>query len=104
MRQEAITVRIAEKISADLALRNVADDFFDLIESLPSNNLTVDFAGVRSISRSFAHQYTTRKKTCSKLINEINMPDNVVKMLEIVRNSSYKSKYLNLDSIRPMTV
>ncbi len=103
MRQEAITVRIAEKISADLALRNVADDFFDL-ESLPSNNLTVDFAGVRSISRSFAHQYTTRKKTSSKLINEINMPDNVVKMLEIVRNSSYKSKYLNLDSIRPMTV
>ncbi len=103
MRQEAITVRIAEKISADLALRNVADDFFDL-ESLPSNNLTVDFAGVRSISRSFAHQYTTRKNTSSKLINEINMPDNVVKMLEIVRNSSYKSKYLNLDSIRPMTV
>ena len=104
MRQEAITVRIAEKISADLALRNVADDFFDLIESLPSNNLTVDFAGVRSISRSFAHQYTIRKKTSSKLINEINIPDNVVKMLEIVRNSSYKSKYLNLDSIRPMTV
>ena len=104
MRQEAATVRITEKISADLALRNVADDFFDLIESLPSNNLTVDFVGVRSISRSFAHQYTARKKITSKLINEINMPDNVVKMLEIVRNSSYKSKYLNLDSIRPMTM
>ncbi len=103
MKDESM-IRIAEKLSSDLALRNVADSFFDWLESLQNNKLTIDFSGVRSISRSFAHQYVLRKKSTRKIINEINVPNNVSKMLRIVENPSQKSDILNLDSIQVLTV
>ena len=103
MTQNTLIVRIAERISPDLALRNIVDAFFDWLERLPNKALTLDFAGVCSISRSFAHQYMLRKNISGKLINEMNLPDNVSKMLEIVRSSD-KSEVLDLNSIRIMTV
>lgn len=98
------TIKIAEKLSADLALRNVADSFFNWLESLPDDTLVIDFSGVRSISRSFAHKYVQRKKASHKTINEINVPDNVLKMLRIVESPAHKADILNLDSIQVLTV
>lgn len=94
-----IIVSVVEKISADLALRTVADDLVDWLESLPTDRITLDFTGVHSISRSFAHQYVSRKKTSTKQINEINLPDNIAKMFWVVENPARNPSLLNLDSI-----
>ncbi|MGH9923607.1 MAG: STAS-like domain-containing protein [Nitrososphaerales archaeon] len=91
-------INVAEKISTDLALRTVADDLFDWLESLPADRITLDFTGIRSISRSFAHQYVSRKKTSTKQINEINLPDNVAKMFWIVEHPTQNHSPINLDS------
>ena len=59
-------IRIRDALSADLAIRNRADAFLDEIERLPTKDIIVDFSDVKSISRSFAHQYQTRKKVSKK--------------------------------------
>lgn len=90
------TIRVKEEISPDLMLRGVADAFFDKLESIKADSLVLDFAGVESISRSFAHQYILRKRTSTKTINEINVPENVSKMLALVRRSSPRGKSRSL--------
>ncbi len=80
-------VKITDKISKHLGLRNVCDDFMDYIESLEADNITIDFEGVVTISRSFAHQYIIRKRKSKKIINEINLADNIKKMFDIVKES-----------------
>ena|GEM_PF-6117528 len=59
--------------------------------------------GVRSISRSFAHEYTVRKASSSKYIREINLPLNVSKMLKIVRSSKKPERWLSPPSERNTT-
>lgn len=92
-------INIAEKISPHLALRDMADAFFNWLEKLPCESATLDFNGVQSISRSFAHQYIQRKAKSNKVIKEINMPSNVSKMLDIVENQKPRSPLLDLNSI-----
>lgn len=94
-----IVINVAEKISPDLALRTVTDDLFDWLESLSAEMITLDFTVIRSISRSFAHQYVSRKKASTKQINEINLPDNVAKMFWIVEHPTQNHSPMNLDSI-----
>ncbi len=101
---ESFTVSITEKVSRDLALRDVADSFFDWLESLPTDKVIVDFAGTRSISRSFAHQYVQRKKSSHKSVSEVQVPINVEKMLRIIENPTHQRDILNVDSIRVLTV
>lgn len=73
-------VFIAAEVSPDLALRNTASGFIDQLESRPEYEVVVDFSNVRSISRSFAHEYQTRKIRSRKVITETNVPTNVSKM------------------------
>ena len=101
---ESLTVSIAERISPHLALRNLANSFFDWLEDLPNDNVVVDFADVRSISRSFAHEYVKRKKSSAKSISEVRVPVNVTNMLKIIENPTHQRDILNVDSIRVLTV
>ena len=89
---------VAETMSPNLALRNMADSFFDSLEKKEFNHLQLDFTGIKSISRSFAHQYILRKKNCSKTITEMNVPDNVSKMMGLVTRSSASNKHRSLIS------
>lgn len=73
-------VSIASAISQDLALRDIAGGFFNDLERRREDRIVVDFSGVKTISRSFAHEYQTRKKCSSKAVIEVNVPDNVGKM------------------------
>ena|ERR1051326_3772479 len=97
-------IYIKSAISADLALRNRADSFFDLLEKYQESQLTLDFTDVRSISRSFAHQYLVRKAASKKMIKEVRKPDHVEKMFNVVKNATTKSQLLNPDSMPLMTV
>jgi len=64
-------IRISEKVSKDLALRDIADALFDDIESLTESAVVIDFSEVTSIARSFAHQYSLREE----VLKEENLRD-----------------------------
>ena len=91
--ESALTVNVAEKLSKDLALREVADSFLRWLENQPAKKLIVDFADINSISRSFAHQYVLMKNASHKSIEDINVPDNVAKMLKVVESQIHSSKH-----------
>ncbi|MGI0014661.1 MAG: hypothetical protein ACREBU_14660 [Nitrososphaera sp.] len=97
-------IRIKEVVSADLALRSRADAFFDAVDKLHSHELVIDFSDVRSISRSFAHQYQARKKMSKKKIREIHVPSLVAKMFEVVVTAGKKRSTFTSDSIPLMTI
>jgi len=90
MNTQADSIDISKAISADLALRSLADDFFSKIERSKTDVIIVDFKGVNSITRSFAHEYITRKKTIDKRIIEENVPMHVEKMFNVVRSPGNK--------------
>lgn len=100
-----ILIEIWKKISIDLALRHTADLFFNQLELLSDTEITVSFSDVRSISRSFAHQYMLRKKLSNKKIVELNLPIYVQKMLKLVEETRHRSKdVLDLNSMQIITL
>ncbi|NOQ55960.1 MAG: hypothetical protein GQ477_04105 [Nanohaloarchaea archaeon] len=89
-------ILISEQVSTDLALRNSADRFFDLIDSIKQDTLIIDFKNVDFISRSFAHQYYLRKKSSKKTIDEINISSNINKMFKIVSEPRPKKQVITM--------
>ena len=98
------TIIIKERISVDLALRNSADIFFDYLESNPQKEIIVDFNGIKSISRSFAHEYITRKNQSKKSITETNVSENVKKMFYVVEQPAEKTLIFDLRTARTATL
>jgi hypothetical protein len=100
------TVVLKETLSPDLALRDTADSLFDMIEASSADKIMTDFSGIRSITRSFAHQYSIRKKASPKSIVETCVPANVRKMLNAVRHTQKKNRLaiLNRVKARPLKV
>ena len=94
-------IKIKDEISSDLALRLSASSLYSKLEALDENEIRIDFDGVLSISRSFAHEYMTRKLKSNKKIIEINVPDNVHKMF---RDVNSKSKFLDPDAMKVETI
>ena len=84
-------IRISKTISRDLALRMVATNFFDSLETSPEKKIIIDFSGVKSITRSFADEYSNRKRSSQQEILEVNMPLNIKKMFDILDKKSAKS-------------
>lgn len=98
-------IEIKDKVSTDLALRHVADSFFNELEQIPGHEIAISFFGIHSISRSFAHQYMVRKRKSPKSIKEFNMPVNVEKMFNLVNNTSNKKEaILDLSTMQVVTV
>lgn len=97
-------ISIKEAVSADLALRSRADAFFDSLERLDSSDIVIDFSEVRSISRSFAHQYQARKKMSKKKFRERRVPSSVAKMFQVVVTAAKERSRVDSDSIPLMTI
>lgn len=99
---------LRDLLSPDLAFRNTAKSFFNYIASLPEESITIDFEGIRSITRSFAQEYIIRKKemhACvQKNIIEINIPTNIDKMFCVVTSFSKKSPMLHSDRKRSISL
>ena len=79
---------MVEAIAPNLMLQGVADVIFVRPEKMDEENLMLDFTGVESISRSFAHQYMIRKKVSTKAVTEVHLPSDLSRMLELVERSS----------------
>jgi hypothetical protein len=94
-------VRIRDEISPDLAFRTSALPFFERLENMQEEEIQVDFSDILSISRSFAHEYDTRKNQSKKKITEINLPDNVEKMFRIITN---RPRLLDSNSMEVETI
>ncbi|MBS3794461.1 MAG: DUF4325 domain-containing protein [Candidatus Thorarchaeota archaeon] len=90
-------VMITHILSEDLAFRHNARYLFETIESYAEREVVLDFTNVKTISRSFAHEYLSRKKKCSKNIEEVCVPETVEKMFKVVQNPSKKRKILDKD-------
>ncbi len=90
-------ISIKDQISKDLALRSSAEKLFAYINQLSDTKITLDFSGVTSISRSFAHEYVQNRRTSNKEILEINLSSDIKKMFELVVNNPQKMKLIDED-------
>jgi len=86
-------------LSQDLTLRHNASVLFDRIESLPENHITVDFKKVRTMTRSFAQEYVSRKAKSRKTIRETNVSENIRKMFKVVEAAPQKAKLVDLKKV-----
>ena len=93
-------INIKKEISVDLSLRHSANTFFDYIESLEDKELIIDFKGIKSISRSFAHQYMLRKQESDKIIKETNVLEDVQKMFSVIKQPRKKTPMFDSKAIR----
>lgn len=79
-------IRLDKYISKNLILRNSADRLFKHINDMKSNKIILNFNNIKSVNRAFSHQYLVNKKLSKKDIIEVNLPSNVKKMFDLVRN------------------
>jgi hypothetical protein len=73
-----------------LAFRHSADDLFDYINSLSTPMVMINFSGIKSITRSFAHQYVVNKTKSNKQIIECEIPLKIKPMFELVERQRKK--------------
>ena len=100
MSSQAKEIRIGECVSYDLALRASASDLLEHINKMTEDDIIVDFSDVRSITRSFAHEYMTKKAVSKKNIKDISVPENVRKMFIAVNSSGEKTKVLDFSKVQ----
>ena len=86
------TLLLKDKVSEDLSLRNMVLNIFKTEEFQKNEDVMIDFTGIKSISRSFAHEYLQHKEKQNCKVFEINMPSNIKKMFEIVESTKIKSE------------
>ncbi|NQE46590.1 hypothetical protein C5S31_11270 [ANME-1 cluster archaeon GoMg2] len=99
-----IVLRIADRISENLAFRDSVDNLFSYIASLEETNIIIDFLGIKSITGSFAHQYVINKKKAIKHITERNIPLDVKKMFELVERRNSKPIEISTEPIEVLDV
>jgi hypothetical protein len=104
MRTQSCKISVAKVLSPNLALRDTASNFFDEIEALDCKEVTIDFDKVETITRSFAHEYLSRKRTATKTIMEKNLPLSVQKMFMAIENSSSKPRFEELRSVQVINI
>ena len=85
-----ITLLLKDKVSEDLSLRNMVLNIFKAEDFQKENQVLLDFTGIKSISRSFAHEYLQYKEKQNCEILEINVPSDIKKMFEVVEQAKIK--------------
>lgn len=81
---DCATLYVEKQISSNLSFRHSADTLFEYINSLDEPRIMVDFSGIESITRSFAHQYVLNKIQSQKEILERDMSVEIKPMFELV--------------------
>lgn len=97
-----ITLPLRKQISSNLAFRHSADDLFNYINSINESRIVVDFSGVESITRSFAHQYIMNKIESNKHVIECDIPPNIKPMFELVERQRSDQRKLLVPPAEPI--
>lgn len=77
-------IKISEKIHPNLGMNQAAKELFDEINQSNFDEIQIDFEKIIFMSRSFTQEYLFQKLTSEKKIIEINVPENIQKMFEVV--------------------
>lgn len=92
------SIQLKESISPNLFLREYADELFDSLNNRKNSSIIIDFAGIQSMSRSFAQEFLYRLEKSENIITIVNEPENVKKMFDIVREPKKKLILANMNS------
>lgn len=96
------TINVAKVLSPNLALRETAMDFVRQVERLPNPEVIIDFSAVRTVTRSFAHEYQARIRDVHKRVKEANMSPEVARMFAVVqtaRTTNPPRSHIDFDGI-----
>jgi len=93
-----------EILSPNLALRSNACELFRSFERYSGKEIIIDFSEIRTMTRSFAHEYYQRKNRSSRTIVERNLPENIRKMLLVVRSTSKRNALSEIDATPVVTL
>ncbi|WP_458404181.1 hypothetical protein [Methanobrevibacter sp.] len=78
-----IEIILPEQIDSDLGSRNKIEDLYQNIPEDVSK-VVMNFKGVEFMGRSFAQEYLNQKNKATFEVLEINMPDDVQMMFNII--------------------
>ncbi len=81
-------ITLTKVISENLIFRNSANELFNHINFINAPKIIVDFRKVKSITRSFAHQYLINKEKSNKNIIDVNIDSNINKMFLLIRKAN----------------
>lgn len=85
MLQDCTFIKIEQLISSNLGMNISSKELFEEINNSPNPNIIIDFTDVFFMGRSFAQEYIYQKNKSDKKIYEINLPEEVEKMFEVVK-------------------
>ncbi len=81
---------IKDVLNETLEMNSAATDFLDNVNKLSDDEVYVDFTGVKFVSRSFAQGYYSKKLKIDKKIIDVNVPDCVQPMFDIMERNFKK--------------
>lgn len=88
-------ISLFEVFGNNIVTRNSISSFFEEINSLKDDNITLDFKKITFISRSCADEYLKQRKSSKKKIVEANMSERICNMFSLV-NKQYQKEGVNL--------
>ncbi len=97
-----IILLLKDRVSEDLSLRNMVSNIFKAEDFENKDQVLLDFTGIRSISRSFAHEYLKHKEKQDCKVLEVNVPSDIKKMFEVVEKTKIKSELVK--NIMPVEI
>jgi hypothetical protein len=83
-------IMVKNYLIGGLCLRMYAKKIYEDIEKSNHQNISLDFEGIKYLSRSFAHQLLIDKKKSDKEITYINISSEIKTMLDVVERSLNK--------------
>ncbi len=85
LNEEILKINIVERISKNLGMNSSARALFEEINNSPANIIKIDFSNVLVMSRSFTQEYLSQKFYTDKQIIEVNVPNDVKLMFDVVK-------------------
>ena len=93
LRHNMLKIILYEELGTDLGQKYNIDNLFEELDNV-STKVIMDFSNIEFISRSFAQGYLNRKFMADYKIEEINVPDVVKNMFNVVlKNNNYDVRY-----------
>ena len=78
-----IEILLEKEIDSDLGSRNKIEESYKNIDSNVSK-VVMNFKGVEFMGRSFAQEYLNQKHSASFEVVEVNVPDDVQKLFNVI--------------------
>ena len=86
-----------------MAIRAFASELFE-DEAVRNSDVIVDFAGVKSMGRAFAHEYVVCRSKHKHDVSEVNQSDHVKTMFRIVLNPKPRPRKPLIGKSKPIVI